>query len=253
MTIPQYPSRSLWQPIEIDEVGHRLADTFEAAALEAINIFCDQHPDEVVGYPIGLFPTADSHDPEWTFRVSHFGNLLGDLTEETLRATVRFMNAQYRHQILQCHGMSQMTTIAQGYHRNINRQITQIEELQATITAKDEVIAQRDETITHREDHIIESDTLIIQCNTIIEFLQEQVHDLTLELDDAIAHINMFHEQPVPPVVPEESESEDEEEDLEEIEGVFDLDSEHENPESNPQSNRSSSGSQSSVGNLNNF
>jgi hypothetical protein len=28
-------------------VGHRLADTFEAAALEAINIFCEQHPDEI--------------------------------------------------------------------------------------------------------------------------------------------------------------------------------------------------------------
>jgi hypothetical protein len=51
-------------------VGHRLADTFEAAALEAINIFCDQHPNEVVGYPIGLFPAADSRDPEWTFRVT---------------------------------------------------------------------------------------------------------------------------------------------------------------------------------------
>jgi hypothetical protein len=50
MTIPQHPSRSLWQPIEIDVVGHHLADTFEAAALEAINIFCDQHPDgEVLG------------------------------------------------------------------------------------------------------------------------------------------------------------------------------------------------------------
>jgi hypothetical protein len=41
MTIPHHPSRSLWQPIEIDVVGHCLADTFEAAALEAINIFCD--------------------------------------------------------------------------------------------------------------------------------------------------------------------------------------------------------------------
>jgi hypothetical protein len=122
-------------------VGHHLADTFEAAALEAINIFCDQHPDEVAGYPIGLFPAADSRDPEWIFRVSHFGHLLGDFIEETLHATVRFMNAQYHHQILQRHGMSQMTSIAQGYHRNINRQITQIEELQATITAKDEVIA----------------------------------------------------------------------------------------------------------------
>jgi hypothetical protein len=237
MTIPQHPSRSLWQPIEIDVVGHRLADTFEATALEAINIFCDQHPNEVVGYPIGLFPAADSCDPEWTFRESHFGHLLGDLTEETLRATVRFMNAQYRHQILQRHGMSQMTSIAQGYHRNINRQITQIEELQAMI------IAQRDKTITHREDQIIECDTLIIQRNTVIEFLQEQVHDLTLELDDSIAHINMLHEQSAPPVAHEESESEDEEEDPEEIEGVSDLDSKHGNPEPNPQPNHSSLGS----------
>jgi hypothetical protein len=234
-------------------VGHCLADTFEAAALEAINIFCDQHPDEVDGYPIGLFPAVDSRDPEWTFRVSHFGHLLGDLTEEMLRATVRFMNAQYHYQILQRHHMSQMTNIAQGYHRNINRQITQIEELQATITAKDEVTAQRDETIIHREDQIIESDTLIIQRNTVIEFLQEQVHDLTLELDDAITHIDMLHEQPVPPVAPEDSKSEEEEEDPEEIEGVSDLDSEHGDPEPNPQPNRSSFGSHSSVGNLDDF
>jgi hypothetical protein len=137
MTIPQHPTRSMWQPIEIDVVGHRLTDTFEAAALEAINIFYDQHPNEVVGYPIGLFTAADSRDPEWTFRVSHFGHLLGDLIEETLCATVRFMNAQYHHQILQCHGMSQMNSIAQGYCKNINWLITQIEELQATITAKD--------------------------------------------------------------------------------------------------------------------
>jgi hypothetical protein len=253
MTIPQHPSRSLWQPIEIDVVGHCLADTFEAAALEAINIFCDQHPDEVARYSIGLFPAADSREPEWTFQVPLFGHLLGDLAEETLRTTVRFMNAQNRHQIHQRRGMSQMTSITQGYHRNTNRHITEIEELQAMITAKDEVIAQWDETIIHREDQILESDTLIIQHNTVIEFLQEQIHDLTLELDDAIAHINMFHEQPIPPVAPEESESEDEEEDQEEIEGVSDLDSEYGDPEPNPQSNRSSSSSQSSMGNLDDF
>jgi hypothetical protein len=94
---------------------------------------------------------------------------------------------------------------------------------------------------------------VIIQCNTIIEFLQEQVHDLTVELDDANAHIDVLHEQQAPPDVPEEPESEDEEEDPEEIEGVSDLDSEHGDLEPNPQPNRSSSGSQSSVGNLDDF
>jgi hypothetical protein len=65
MTISQHPFRSQWQPIEVDMVGYRLIDTFETAALEAIHTFCDQHPAEVAGYPIGLFPAIDSSDPEW--------------------------------------------------------------------------------------------------------------------------------------------------------------------------------------------
>jgi hypothetical protein len=94
---------------------------------------------------------------------------------------------------------------------------------------------------------------VIIQRNTIIEFLQKQVHDLTLELDDAIAHINVLHEQPAPPDVPEEPESEDEGEDPEEIEGISYLDFEHGDPEPNSQPNHSSFGSQPSVGNLDDF
>jgi hypothetical protein len=82
-------------------VGHRLADTFEAASMEAILVFCDLHPEEVAGHAIGLFPTMDSRDPEWTFRVTYCDHLLENLAEETLRTAVRFMNAQYRYQTLQ--------------------------------------------------------------------------------------------------------------------------------------------------------
>jgi hypothetical protein len=253
MTIPQHPFRSLWQPIESNVVGYRLIDTIEAAALDAIHIFCDQHPEEFATYPIGLFPAADSRDPEWVFRISHGGHLLEDLALETLCTLIRFMNVQHHYQILQHRSMNQLTSIAQSHHINVDQQVTQIEELQATITAKNEAIAQRDETIIHREDQIIESDAVIIQRNTIIKFLQEQVHDLTLELDDASNHINVLQEQQVPLDVPEEPESEDEEEDPEEIEGVSYLDSKNGDPEPNPQPNRSSSGSQSSVGNLDDY
>jgi hypothetical protein len=75
----------------------------------------------------------------------------------------------------------------------------------------------------------------------IIEFLQEQIHDLILEVDDAHAHIDELQQQPVPPAVPVAPE--DEEEDPEEIKGVSDLDSKHGNPEPNPQLDHSSSGS----------
>jgi hypothetical protein len=96
ITIPQHPFRSQWQPIDVDVVGYRLVDTIEAAALEAIHIFCNQHPMEVVGRPIGLFPIIDSSDPECNFRIAHYGHLLGDSAEETIRGIIRFIHQQTR-------------------------------------------------------------------------------------------------------------------------------------------------------------
>ena len=84
----------------------------------------------------------------------------------------------------------------------------------------------------------------------MIAFLQEQVHELQMELGDAMDHIGMLHEQPIPPVVPAEPVAA---EDPEEIEGVSDIDSEHALAEPNPQPDDSSSGSASSVGNLDDF
>jgi uncharacterized coiled-coil protein SlyX len=147
--------------------------------------------------------------------------------------------------------MGQLTDIAQGHYRNADREVTQIEELQALVTEKEEIVVEREETIIYQEDQINESDTIITQRDTIIEFLQEQIHDLILEVDDAHAHIDELQQQPVPPAVPVASEGE--EEDPEEIEGVSDLDSEHGNLDPNPQPDYSSSGSQSSVGNLDDF
>jgi uncharacterized coiled-coil protein SlyX len=163
--------------------------------------------------------------------------MLGDLAEETLRGAIRFMNAQHHYQIVLHRDMSQLTSIAQGHYRNVDRQVTQIEELQALVTEKEEIIAERDKTIIHQEYQINESDTIITQHNTIIEFLQEQVHDLILEVEDAHAHIDELQQQPVPPAVPLAPEGEEEE--PEEIEGVSDLDSEHGNPEPNPQPDHS--------------
>jgi chromosome segregation ATPase len=144
--------------------------------------------------------------------------------EETLRGTIQFMNVQQHYQLLLRRGMGQLTSIAQGHFRNADRQVTQIEQLQALVTEKEGIIAAREETIHHREDQINESDAMITQRNTIIEFLQEQIHDLILEVDDAHAQINELQQQPAPPAVPA---PEAEEEDPEEIEGVSDLDSEH--------------------------
>jgi hypothetical protein len=122
-------------------VGYRLVDTIETTALEAIHNFCDQHPAEVAGHPISLFPAIDSSDPEWNFRIAYYGHMLGDLAEETLRGTIRFMNAQHHYQIVLRHCMSLLTGIAQGHYRNVDRRVTQIEELQALVTEKEEIMS----------------------------------------------------------------------------------------------------------------
>jgi hypothetical protein len=141
MMIPQHPFCSQWQPIEVDVVRYHLVNTIETAALEAIHLFCNQHPMEVAGYPIGLFPAIDSGDPEWNFRIAHYGHMLGDSAEETLRNTIRFMNVQHHYQLLLRRGMGQLTSVAQGHYRNADRQVTQIVELQALVTEKEEIIA----------------------------------------------------------------------------------------------------------------
>jgi len=109
--------------------GYYFADTIEAAALEAITTFCEQHPNEVAEYPIGLFPAADYHDPEWTFRVEHCAHLLGGSAGDTVRMMVKFMNAQLRLQELQHRGIIHLASEAQVTHSKLDRNIAQVEEL----------------------------------------------------------------------------------------------------------------------------
>jgi hypothetical protein len=220
----------------------------EGAALEAIYVFCNQHPGEVAGQPIGLFATTDPSESEWNLRVIPESHRLEGSPEEALQGMMRFMNVQYHYQLLLRREMGQLVNAARSLHREATRHITQVDQLQALVIEKDGIIATQNETIHHREDQINESDATITQRNTIIEFLQEQIHDLILEVDNANAHINELQQQPVPPAVPA---PEEEEEDPEEIEGVSEIDSEHGDPVISP--HHSSSGSQSSVGNFDDF
>jgi uncharacterized protein (DUF3084 family) len=64
------------------------------------------------------------------------------------------------------------------------------------VIEKDGIIATQNETIHHREDQINESDHIITQRDTVIEFLQTQVQDLILAVDDAQAQIEELQQPP---------------------------------------------------------
>jgi hypothetical protein len=162
-------------------------DTFEVAALKAITTFCEQHPEEVAAYPIGLFLAVFAHDAEWNYRTNYFGHLVGNFTEETLQAVIRYMNAQYRFQSLTQKCTDEMVNLAQDFHRDLTLKDDQIHSL-------GQGIAGRNTTIGHLEVQILEGDAQILQRNTVIDFLQEQVHDLNQELGDALGHIEILQE-----------------------------------------------------------
>jgi hypothetical protein len=229
-------------------IGYRVVDTIKAAALEAIYAFCNQHPGEVAGQPIGLFVTTDPGESEWDLRVIPESHRLEGSPEEVLRGMRRFTSVQYHYHSLLHREIGQLINAVRSLHGEATRHITQVDQLRAVVIEKDGIIATQNETIHHREDQINESDATITQRNTIIKFLQEQIHDLILEMDDANVHINELQQQPAPPAAPA---PEEEEEDPEEIEGVSEIDSEHGDPVISP--HHSSSGSQSSVGNFDDF
>jgi hypothetical protein len=112
MTIPQHPSRSQWQPIEINMMGYRIVDTIEGAALEAIYAFCNQHPGAVTGQHIGLFAITDPGESEWNLRVIPESHRLEGSPEEALRGMMRFTNVQCHYQSLLRREMGQLVSAA---------------------------------------------------------------------------------------------------------------------------------------------
>jgi hypothetical protein len=109
-------------------------DTIEGAALEAIYLFCNQHPKEVVGQPIGLFSTTNPNEPKWNLGVVPESHKLEGSTEEVLRGMMRFMNVQYRYQLLLHREMGQLINAARSHYREVDRQITQVDQLRALVT-----------------------------------------------------------------------------------------------------------------------
>jgi hypothetical protein len=127
MTIPQHPFRSHWQPIEINMMGYRIVDTIEGAALEAIYRFCNQHPKEVTGQPIGLFSTTSPNELEWNLRIVPEIHRLEGPPEEALQGMMRFMNVQYHYQLLLHREMGRLINTARSHYREADRQNTQVD------------------------------------------------------------------------------------------------------------------------------
>jgi hypothetical protein len=156
-------------------MGYRIVDTIEAAALEAIYAFCSQHPEEVIGQPIGLFATTDPGKAERDLGTIPESHRLEGPPEEVLQRMRRFTGVQYHYHSLLRREMGHLITAARSLHGEAARHIIRVDQLRAAMIEKNGIIATQNETIHHREDQIHESDHIITQRDTVIEFLQAQI------------------------------------------------------------------------------
>ena len=102
--------------MELEVVGHRLLDTWELAAMKALNKFCAVNYAAVTLAPIGLFPAEQPNDPNWLSRVGHTGYLQQNRAAKTISMSVKCMNALYRLQTLQVKVMAQIIGSARTSH-----------------------------------------------------------------------------------------------------------------------------------------
>jgi hypothetical protein len=90
--------------------------------------------------------------------------------------------------------------------------------------------------------------------DAMIEFLEDQIHDLNIELDDANEHIAMHHAQEeAQDAPPDVMDVDGNEEDLEEMEGVSNMDYEGEAPQPLLMGAHSAMSSESSINELDDF
>jgi hypothetical protein len=87
----------------------------------------------------------------------------------------------------------------------------------------------------------------------MIEFLEKQIHDLNIELEDANGHIDMHHAQQAALHTPPDVMDVDSDEEPEEMEGVSDLDYEVVAPQPAQMGAHSPARSESSVNNFDDY
>ena len=137
-----HPVHPEWPLLDIEAIGHRLADTWELAAIRALTTFCDWHPVVITLASIGLFLTVQGNDPRWQDWV-HSRDYLADFcAHETIWTSIQCMNALYHLQALQNKVLTQLVDLAGAYHTMATNRDEQIQELEKEIEHRDTQIGQ---------------------------------------------------------------------------------------------------------------
>jgi hypothetical protein len=81
LTLEAHPLQQGRRSLDFENIGFRVDNTTEAAAMKTLTTFCGYHPLEMVMHPLGLFPAEKRDDPMWCNRVSHVKDIVAEPPE----------------------------------------------------------------------------------------------------------------------------------------------------------------------------
>jgi hypothetical protein len=186
LTLEAHPLQPGWRSLDSETVGFRTDDTTEAAAMKTLTTFYGHHPLEMVMHPLGLFPAEKKDDPMWCNHVSHVKDVWAMYPDLVGRITVQCMSALYRLRALQSDAMAHLANHAQTTKLTLKSREDFVVDLSSELVEKDLQVERLSQRITTFEQQVEIRDSTI-------DVLENQLHDVQQELEEANDHLDMHH------------------------------------------------------------
>lgn len=170
LDIPSTPAHPGWAPWRVVAHGHKLTDTWEIAAFEALTKFCEKHPEEIVGTPAAFFPIRYQSDPQWAARIMDLDATtpVGALLASTVSYNIALFNLFERREAQNRLFFDR----ARDYRIQIDRKNEQIQELNQKLSDKAQYIE-------HLKEKLKEAKIKIAKLKEAkLKQPKQQIHDL---------------------------------------------------------------------------
>jgi hypothetical protein len=185
------PTPQMRGNLSVTAHGNTFDDTCELAAWKALTHFCQRHQLEVQGTSLELFPTNVGGHSIPPLQVALVQNQNSGHYNPRLAALTKFTGYATRSMETVTAQMSLMSMNAQTSHAQNRAQIEQL------VAQNEELMAQNEQLVMQAEEN-----------HDLVHHLQEQIHDLQLEVEADPA----LQAPPPPPELPEQGDTDIEEE-----------------------------------------
>lgn len=143
-----------WPSISFQVCGSSTWEACEFAALRALAIFCEQHPEVLHRQPLGLFPARDPMNLAWRQRLTHATEVAELQPGETASFMVLAMKAYQRYSEYLGNEVHRMGDYIQMQNIQKSALFACIDVLRETMAERNQLLEQANEEVANMEGEI---------------------------------------------------------------------------------------------------